>query len=96
MKKKLSVHLIKVVRYYDARKIKVVLTRKDIILSRKKIRKIMIKNQLVSKYIKLKYHNHKTMVNNDQISNVLNREFNNKKPNEAVVSDLTYVQIGGK
>ncbi len=36
------------------------------------------------------------MVNNDQISNVLNRQFNNKKPNEVVVSDLTYVQVGGK
>ncbi len=70
--------------------------RKDIILSRRKIRFLMIKNNLVSKYTKLKYRNHKTMVNNDQISNVLNRQFNNKKPNEVVVSDLKYVQVGGK
>ncbi len=56
----------------------------------------MIKNNLVSKYTKLKYRNHKTTANNAQISNVLNREFNDKKPNEAVVSDLTYVQVGGK
>ncbi len=53
--------------------------RKDIILSRRKIIFLMIKNNLVSKYTKLKYRNHKTMVNNDQISNVLNRQFNNKK-----------------
>ncbi|WP_339023801.1 DDE-type integrase/transposase/recombinase [Spiroplasma endosymbiont of Agriotes lineatus] len=58
----------------------------------------MIKNNLVSeyKYTKLKYRNHKITVNNAQISNVLNREFNDKKPNEVVVSDLTYVQVDGK
>ncbi len=56
----------------------------------------MIKNNLVSKYTKLKYHNHKTTVNNDQINNILNRQFNNKKPNEVIVSDLTYVQVGAK
>ncbi len=83
-------------KIYGARKIKAVLMRKDIILSRRKIRFLMIKNNLVSKYTKLKYRNHKTMVNNDQISNVLNRQFNNKKPNEVVVSDLTYVQVEGK
>jgi len=83
-------------KIYGARKIKVILTRKDIILSRRKIRQFMIKNQLVSKYTKLKYRNHKSLVNNDNISNVLNREFNDKKPNEVVVSDLTYVQVGGK
>ncbi|WP_215826095.1 hypothetical protein [Spiroplasma endosymbiont of 'Nebria riversi'] len=82
--------------FNKSRKIKAVLMRKDIILSRRKIRFLMIKNNLVSKYTKLKYHNHKKMVNNDQISNVLNRQFNNKKPNEVVVSDLTYVQVGGK
>ncbi len=58
----------------------------------------MIKNNLVSeyKYTKLKYRNHKTTTNNAQISNVLNREFNDKKLNEVVVSDLTYVQVDGK
>ncbi len=85
-------------KIYGARKIKTVLIRKDIILSRRKIRCIMIKNNLVSeyKYTKLKYRNHKITVNNAQISNVLNREFNDKKPNEVVVSDLTYMQVDGK
>ncbi len=86
-------------KIYGARKIKAVLIRKDIILSRRKIRCIMIKNNLVSRYsryTKLKYRNHKTTTNNAQISNVLNREFNDKKLNEVVVSDLTYVQVGGK
>ncbi len=82
--------------FNKSRKIKAVLMRKDIILSRRKIRFLMIKNNLVSKYTKLKYRNHKTMVNNDQISNVLNRQFNNKKPNEVVISDLTYLQVGGE
>ncbi len=56
----------------------------------------MIKNNLVSKYTKLKYHNHKTTVNNYQINNILNRQFNSKKPNEVIVSDLTYVQVDAK
>ncbi|KAI9575774.1 hypothetical protein GQX74_014509 [Glossina fuscipes] len=50
-------------------------------------------NNLVSKYTKLKYRNHKSPVNNDQISNILNREFSNKRQNEVIVSDLTYVQV---
>ncbi len=83
-------------KIYGVRKIKAVLIRKDTILSRRKIRCIMIKNNLVSKYTKLKYHNYKITVNNAQISNVLNREFNDKKSNEVVVSDLTYVQVDGK
>ncbi|WP_339024962.1 hypothetical protein [Spiroplasma endosymbiont of Agriotes lineatus] len=45
-------------KIYEARKIKTVLIRKDIILSRQKIRCIMIKNNLVSKYAKLKHRNH--------------------------------------
>ncbi|WP_342256811.1 IS3 family transposase [Spiroplasma endosymbiont of Poecilobothrus nobilitatus] len=94
--KKLSVPLIKSRKIYGARKIKVILNRKDIILSLRKIRFFMIKNNLVYKYTKLKYHNHKTTVNNDQINNILNRQFNNKKPNEVIVSDLTYVQVGAK
>ncbi len=73
-------------KIYGAHKIKAVLIRKDIILSRRKIRCIMIKNNLVSKYTKLKYRNHKITANNAQISNILNREFNDKKPNEVVVN----------
>ncbi|WP_374696259.1 hypothetical protein [Spiroplasma endosymbiont of Polydrusus formosus] len=60
----------------DLVKLKKLFNHKDIILSRRKIHQIMIKNQLVSKYTKLKYRNHNLVVNNDEISNVLNREFN--------------------
>ncbi len=56
----------------------------------------MIKNNLVSKYTKLKYRNHKITANNAQIINVLNRKFNDKKPNKVVVNDLTHVQVGEK
>ncbi|WP_424526671.1 IS3 family transposase [Spiroplasma endosymbiont of Glossina fuscipes fuscipes] len=83
-------------KVYGARKIKIILARKNIILSRQKIRRIMAINNLVSKYTKLKYRNHKSPVNNDQISNILNREFSNKRQNEVIVSDLTYVQVGSK
>ena len=38
----------------------------------------------------------KDTVNNDNIENKLNREFDNKKPLDVVVSDLTYVKVAGK
>lgn len=38
----------------------------------------------------------KQFVNSGNISNVINRKFNNRAPLEVVVSDLTYVKVAGK
>ncbi len=81
---------------YGARKIKIVLNRKGIVISRRKIRKIMLENGLVSKYTVLQYKVHKTKSNKDIIDNKVNREFDGRTLHEVVVSDLTYVNVSGK
>jgi transposase InsO family protein len=81
---------------YGARKIKAELARGGKIISRRKIRKIMKQNNLISKYQIKQYKPHKSPKNNDNIGNKLNREFDNKAPCEAVVSDLTYVKVAGQ
>ena len=56
----------------------------------------MKNNGLVSNYTKKHYKVIHTKVNEDKINNELNREFNNKRPLEVIVSDLTYVKVAGK
>ncbi|BET39506.1 hypothetical protein SAP269_20950 [Spiroplasma ixodetis] len=81
---------------YGTRRLKVVLKEKKINLSRRKIKKIMNKHNLISKYTKLSYKNYHNKVNDSQITNLVNRDFNNRLKNEVIVSDLTYVQVNGK
>ncbi len=81
---------------YGARKIKVVLTHKSINLSRRKIRNIMKNNNLISKYTKTRLKCKNIQVNNDPVNNIVNRDFNNRKINEIIVSDLTYIKVGFK
>lgn len=56
----------------------------------------MCENGLVSSYTVAKYKVHKTTCNEEQISNVLDRSFDNRANLEVVVSDLTYVRVNGK
>ncbi|WP_339025194.1 IS3 family transposase [Spiroplasma endosymbiont of Agriotes lineatus] len=81
---------------YGARKIKVVLVHKSINLSRRKIRNIMKNNNLISKYTKTRLKCKNIQVNNDPVNNIVNRDFNNRKINETIVSDLTYIKVGFK
>ncbi|BET39637.1 hypothetical protein SAP269_22260 (plasmid) [Spiroplasma ixodetis] len=81
---------------YGTRRLKVVLKEKKINLSRRKIKKIMNKHNLISKYTKLSYKNYHNKVNDSQITNLVNRDFNNRLKNEVIVSDLTYVQVNDK
>lgn len=81
---------------YGARKIKVELKKLDMIVSRRRICRLMKKNRLVSTYTVAQYKPCKTKCNESQIKNELNREFGDKAPLEAVVSDLTYVRVAGK
>ena len=81
---------------YGTRRLKVVLKEKNIYLSRRKIKEIMNNHNLISKYTKLSFKNHHNKVNNSQITNLVNRNFNNRIKNEVIVSDLTYVQVNGK
>lgn len=82
---------------YGTRKLKIMLARQKYYASRKRIGNVMKKYNLVSNYtLKLAKKSCKTAVNEDNVENVVNREFTDRKPLEVVVSDLTYVKVAGK
>ena len=81
---------------YGSRKIKVELSKIGYIASRRKIRRIMSKYSLVSKYTLKQYKVHKTKCNEEKINNLLERDFKNKEKLDVIVSDLTYVNVNGK
>ena len=81
---------------YGYRKIKAALERECMILSRRRICRIMRKFGLVSKYTKAQYKHHITTCNEDQIANQLARQFNSQSLLSTIVSDLTYVKVKSK
>ena len=82
---------------YGSRKIKFKLKEKGIIVSIKKVRKIMVLHGLISNYTIKQFKVHKgPSCNNDPVDNELNREFNQEKELNVTVSDLTYVNVAGK
>jgi len=83
-------------RNYGTRKIKKELEKKDRVVSRRRIGRIMNELGLVSRYTVAQFKVHKTPVNNDKIDNEVNREFSNRDQLDVVVSDLTYVRVDGK
>jgi transposase InsO family protein len=81
---------------YGSRKIKKVLSRKGFTLSRRKICRIMKRRGLESAYTRKKYKNHNKKVNESIVPNLLDRQFDGQEYLAAVVSDLTYVRVGGR
>ena len=81
---------------YGQRKIKVELQKLGWQVSRRRIGRIMKEQGLVSKYTVAQFKPTKSTVNESEIGNVLNREFNQDKELKVVVSDLTYVRVGHK
>lgn len=81
---------------YGSRKIKVELKKKGIIASKRRIRRIMKENGLVSTYTVKQYKVHKQTCNNDKIDNKLKRNFNQEERMKVIVSDSTYVNVAGK
>jgi len=79
---------------YGARKIKKVLKLEDIIVSRRKIRRIMRRRNLVSVYTKITFKWTPSNVNESKIDNQRKRNFDSAVPLEKVVTDLTYVKVG--
>ena len=53
----------------------------------------MNKHGLVSKYTLKQYKKPSTKVNNDEIANLVKREFNDRDHLDVAVSDLTYVRV---
>lgn len=60
---------------YGSRKIKVELAKTGQQVSRRRIRRIMIKNGLVSNYTVKQYKVQKSTCNNAKVKNMVNREF---------------------
>lgn len=83
-------------RVYGTRKIKAELKKLDMIVSRRRIGRLMKKNGLVSVYTVAQYKPHKSQCNESGVKNELNREFKRETPLEAVVADLTYVRVASK
>lgn len=78
---------------YGTRRLKGALELQEVILSRRKIGKIMAKYGLISRYTKVSFKPKKTPVNTEICENVLHRDFN-QKGKAIIVSDLTYVRVG--
>lgn len=68
----------------------------DIVVSRRRISRLMKKDGLVYVYTVAQYKVHKTTCNESDIKNELNQEFQKESPLEAVVSDLTYVRVADR
>ena len=79
---------------YGTRKIKWELAKRDMIVSRRRIGRIMKQEGLVSIYTTAQFHPQKDTCNESKIANVVNREFDEQPYRNVVVSDLTYVRVG--
>lgn len=78
---------------YGARKIKKRLESKGIILSRRRVRRIMKRLHLASVYQKASFKPCSKGKNDASIPNLLARQFHQQEPLEAIVTDLTYVRV---
>ena len=81
---------------YGSRKIKRVLADKGIVVSRRRICRIMKQLGLESAYTRKKYKKKSKEANQATIPNILDRQFNKQEYLSAIVSDITYVRIGQK
>jgi len=79
---------------YGTRKIKQELSKKGMIVSRRRIGRIMKQEGLVSTYTTAQFHPQKDTCNESKIANVVNRKFDDQPYRNVVVSDLTYVRVG--
>ena len=79
---------------YGTRKIKSILAKEDLVISRRRIGRIMKQEGLVSNYTIAQFKPYVDKCNESKIANKVNREFNNQPEYNVVVSDLTYVRVG--
>jgi transposase InsO family protein len=81
---------------YGSRKLKRVLAKKGIVVSKDKICRIMERRGLESAYTHKKYKVKSVKSNESDVGNLLDRKFSGQQRLVAVVSDLTYVRVGQK
>lgn len=80
---------------YGTRKIKKELAKEKLEISRRRIGHIMKQEGLVFSYAVAQFKPHKTKCNESKIANLVKQEFNDRNHLNVVVSDLTYVRVGG-
>lgn len=78
---------------YGTRKIKVKLQEQGIVVSRRRIGRIMKEQGLVSTYTVAQYKPHKAACNEEATANILKRKFDQTETRRFVVSDLTHVRF---
>ena len=83
-------------RCFGTRRIKIHLDKQGIKVSRRRIGRIMKKQNLVSTYTSQRYRAFPARPNERDITNGLGRAFYRERPMEVLVSDLTYVKVAGK
>ena len=81
---------------YGTRKIKVKLAKLGYQVSRRRIGRIMKEEGLVSNYTVKQFKVHKASCNEENVDNIVNREFTREETLDVVVSDLTYVNVARK
>src|SRR5213080_1379506 len=81
---------------YGTRKIKVELKKRGLIVSRRRIGRIMNEQGLVSSYTVAQFKPHAKSCNESAQANELDREFKQDEQLSAIVSDLTYVRVDKK
>ena len=81
---------------YGSRKLKKILAKSGITISRRKICRVMKRRGLTSVYTRKKYKSSSSKSNEAVLPNLLDRQFDGHAPLAAVVSDLTYVRVGQK
>lgn len=81
---------------HGARKIKASPVRRDIVLSRRRIGRIMKGKGLVSAYANAKFKPSRSSAGEADIPNIVNRELDGRSPRAHVVSDLAYVRVGAR
>jgi len=83
-------------REYGAPKIKMMLEKRGIVASRRRISRIMRENGLVSAYSRKKRRPSGSKPSEAPLPNLLDRRFDGHAPRTHVAGDLTYVRTGRK
>lgn len=81
---------------YGTRKLKKCLAKLGFQVSRRRIGRMMKQRGLQSTYTLAQFNVHSVTCNEAKTANVLDRTFTQKTPLAAIVTDLTYVRVGGK
>lgn len=96
-------HTQRIVRIFNAnknahetRRIKAQCAREGVLISRRRIGRIMKQEGLVSTYTVAYYKSQKQRSNQALIENIVNCECKDRKKSEVIVRDLTYVKVGKK